>query len=163
MLKGDVQESYPSIKDKILHGAVSDGDNFLLVACKDYDRKIGVFSTVDSNFGVKIKANVEPGNFLVHDMMKEDNHLRILTQEGNHVFIETIDTALANEGRPEHSVLQVVEEKHYHAPSFSWPYLSYATKHNKVFIHNAFNQNHIQRYELPNHISIIADTFVTDF
>jgi hypothetical protein len=55
-----------------------------------------------------------------------------------------------------------VEEKHYHSPSFSWPYFSYATKNNKVFIYNAFNHRYIQRYELPSHVAVIADTFVTD-
>jgi hypothetical protein len=84
-----------------LHGAVSEKDNFYLVACKDYDRKIGVFSTQDPNFGSKIKSNVEPGNFCVHDLMVEDHLLKLLTQEGNHVFIETIDTRKANAGRPE--------------------------------------------------------------
>lgn len=133
-----------------------------MVACKDYDRKVGIFSTMRENFGAEINSNVEPGNFMVHDMMMQDHLLKVITQQGNHVFIETIDTNKANQGQQDYAVLQVVEEKHYHSPSFSWPYFSYATKNNKVFIYNAFNHRYVQRYELPNHVTVIADTFVTD-
>ena len=50
----------------------------------------------------------------------------------------------------------------YMAYSFNWPYFSYATKMNFVFILNAFNPNFIQRYQFPNHIVRIMKTFLTD-
>jgi hypothetical protein len=53
-------------------------------------------------------------------------------------------------------------EKHYHALGFNWPYFSYGTKDNYLFILNAFNPSFIQRYELPKIVSIISHTFLTD-
>ena len=40
-------------------------------------------------------------------------------------------------------------DKMYMAYAFNWPYFSYATKMNYVFILNSFNKDFIQRYELP--------------
>ena len=62
-----------------MHGAISENEHFYLVASRDYDRKVNVFSTLREKFGAEINSNVEPGNFLVHDLMKEDHLLRILT------------------------------------------------------------------------------------
>lgn len=50
----------------------------------------------------------------------------------------------------------------YMAYGFNWPYFSYATKFNYVFILNAFNSNFIQRYQLPKHTICCHQTFLTD-
>ena len=48
------------------------------------------------------------------------------------------------------------------AYGFNWPYFSYATMNNYVFILNAFNPNFIQRYELPKSVIRCSATFLTD-
>ena len=59
-------------------------------------------------------------------------------------------------------MIESVEEKHYHAYGFNWPYFSYAKKKNEIIILNAFNPYIIQRYELPENVMVINHTFVTD-
>lgn len=48
------------------------------------------------------------------------------------------------------------------AYAFNWPYFSYATKMNYVFILNSFNKDFIQRYELPPHTIRCSSGFLTD-
>ena len=48
------------------------------------------------------------------------------------------------------------------AYAFNWPYFSYATKLNYVFILNSFNKDFIQRYELPTQTIRCAQGFLTD-
>ena len=48
LLQGEVQSSYPSLMKKKLRQAISEQDNFYLMACKDYDRDISILSTEDN-------------------------------------------------------------------------------------------------------------------
>ena len=48
------------------------------------------------------------------------------------------------------------------AYAFNWPYFAYATKHNEIYILNAFNGNFIQRYLLPEETIKCVSAFLTD-
>lgn len=53
-------------------------------------------------------------------------------------------------------------EQHYSAFGFNWPYFSYATTDNFIFILNAFNPKFVQRYEMPLETSMVVSTFLAD-
>ena len=53
-------------------------------------------------------------------------------------------------------------DKMYMAYAFNWPYFSYSTKFNYIFILNSFNKDFIQRYELPPHTIRVSQGFLTD-
>ena len=73
-----------------------------------------------------------------------------------------MDIGKGYEDNPEDGVIRSLKEQHYHSMGFNWPYFSYGTKNNKVFIMNAFNPNLIQRYQLPPKVRKIVGTFLTD-
>ena len=162
LLNDHKQMSYPYIKDKFVKNVLGYNNNFYLVACKDYDRDIDILCTEDNKFNASIKRNIEPGNISVYDMIKDNNLLKTLIRIGEHLYIDTIDLTKCIGHKPKDAIVESIAQKHYHSLSFSWPYFSYATKNNRVFILNSFNQNFVQRYELPRFVSKVCSTFLTE-
>ena len=76
----------------------------------------------------------------------------ILMNQGDYLYLDTIDleSCLDDEKRAGAHVSTCID-KMYMAYAFNWPYFSYSTKFNYIFILNAFNNSFIQRYELPHH------------
>ena len=52
--------------------------------------------------------------------------------------------------------------KYYSAVGFNWPYFSYGIKKDFVLVFNAFNPSFVQSYEVPENVTVIVDTFLTD-
>lgn len=69
--------------------------------------------------------------------------MKTLILLGEHIYIDTIDIAKCFDGDPQAAHIDTVVEKYYHANGFNWPYFSYGTKDNFIFILNAFNPNFI--------------------
>jgi hypothetical protein len=57
--------------------------------------------------------------------------------------VDTIDLDMCFDDDPTKSVIDTCVDKFYYAYSLNWPYFSFATKHNNIFIFNAFNKNFI--------------------
>ena len=132
---------------------------------KEYDRDIDILCSNDIEFNASVKRPIEPGILNVYDSMIDCKvgHLKTLMKCGEVLYIDTIDIAKAYTVEdPEDAVIDTVVEQHYHSMGFNWPYFSYGTKNNKVFILNAFNPNLIQRFQLPKNVSKISATFLTD-
>ena len=136
-----------------MRAAVHDGDNFYLVTSKDYDRDIDVLSSNDEKFNISVKRSIEPGTLSVYDSIVDrngKNHLKILSRIGDVLYIDTMDVEKGYDSKnPEAGVVGSVKEEHYHSIGFNWPYFSYGTKNNKVFVMNAFNPGLVQRFQLP--------------
>ena len=66
----------------------------------------------------------------------------MLTMLGNRLYLDTIE--LDEVGTPDrnHAIETIVEQAD-HALGFNWPYFSYVTKLNEIFILNAFNKSFI--------------------
>jgi hypothetical protein len=92
----------------------------------------------------------------------EKGHMKVLSKLGDFIYVDTIDIDLCFNDDPTESVIDTCVDKFYFAYGFNWPYFSFGTKHNDIFIFNAFNRDFIQRYELPHHVSRITHTFLTD-
>ena len=152
LLKGRGQEYFAAIKDKFLRYVVSHNNQFYLVTSKDYDRDIDILSSSNRDFNASILRSIEPGILKVFDSIIDTNvespqgQLKTLVQLGDYLYIDTIDIAKCFDSDPLEAVIDSVVEKHYHAQGFNWPYFSYGTKDNYVFILNAFNPSFIQRY-----------------
>ena len=58
--------------------------------------------------------------------------------------------------------IECTVDKYYMAYGFNWPYFSYGTKLNVVVILNAFNPSYQMRFEMPECVQRIAQTFITD-
>ena len=93
---------------------------------------------------------------------KKANHLKVLSRIGDILYIDSLDVTKGHEENPEDGLFRTVVEQHYHSMGFNWPYFSYGTKNNKVFIMNAFNPNLILRFQLPPKVRKIVGTFLTD-
>lgn len=77
--------------------------------------------------------------------------------------MDTIDLSKSKDPMEKYSAhINTCTDKFYMAYGFNWPYFSYASKYNFVFILNAFNPNFVQRYELPKHVIRCDFTFLTD-
>jgi hypothetical protein len=125
-----------------VRAAVPDGDNYYLVTSKDYDRDIDVLSSKDEEFNISAKRSIEPGALSVYDSIvvkSEKNHLKLLSRIGDALYIDTLDIDKGYSENPEDGVVGSVKDEHYHSIGFNWPYFSYGTKNNKVFVMNAFN------------------------
>ena len=84
--------------------------------------------------------------------------------QGDYLYLDTIDLELCEDDEKRCSAhLSTCIDKAYMAYAFNWPYFSYATKFNYVFILNAFNPSFIQRYELPPEKTVrCSQAFLTD-
>lgn len=71
---------------------------------------------------------------------------------GSRLYIDTIEVDEYVPGgdttERNHCIGSVMEQAD-HAFGFNWPYFSYVTKENDIFILNAFNKQFIQRYKVP--------------
>lgn len=88
--------------------------------------------------------------------------MKLLTKLGDFIYVDTIDIDLCYNDDPTKSVIDTCVDKFYFAYGFNWPYFSFGNKYNDIFVYNAFNQNFIQRYKLPDYVSRITHTFLTD-
>ena len=132
---------------------------------KDYDRDIDVLSSKDEEFNISVKRSIEPGALSVYDSivdMCEKKHLKLLSRIGDALYIDTLDIDKGYTEDPEDGIVESVKDEHYHSMGFNWPYFSYGTKNNKVFVMNAFNPGLIQRFQLLPKVRKIAGTFLTD-
>ena len=92
-----------------------------------------------------------------------NGHMKILMNQGDYLYLDTIDIDLCFQDRTRKQAhIMSVIDKMYMGYGFNWPYFSYATKFNYVFILNAFNRNFVQRYELPPHCIRCTQTFLAD-
>ena len=84
--------------------------------------------------------------------------------QGDYLFMDTIQIWHSNAEKMDKNKahLSTCIDQVYFAYGFNWPYFSYASNSNYVFILNAFNPNFIQRYELPKKVVRCAKTFLTD-
>jgi hypothetical protein len=147
---------------------IDSGQGFYLVTSKDYDRDIDILSSNDRDFNASIVRSIEPGILQVFDSIIEPGEgekkglLKTMIKLGESIYCDTIDLDECYHEDSTQAVVESVEEKHYHAYGFNWPYFSYATKKNDIIILNAFNPYVIQRYELPENVAVINHTFLTD-
>ena len=67
--------------------------------------------------------------------------------QGDYLFLDTIDLNKSNDmSNPlakYDAHINTTSHKYYMAYGFNWPYFSYASKYNYIFILNAFNPNFI--------------------
>lgn len=144
MLKGEFQENFPQIKNKLLRHALSSGDKIYLIASNVYDTDVDILSTdpedVANDFKTSVATEVEPGHFQVYDTFTDGEVIKTLMRVGEHLHIDTISLTACLTPNPRDGILSQVVEHNYHSMSFSWPNFAYATKKNKVFIFTAFNQ-----------------------
>lgn len=69
--------------------------------------------------------------------------MKILSKLGDFIYVDTIDLSHSHDDDSEDEVIDTCVDKFYYAYGFNWPYFSFATKHNNIFIFNAFNKNFI--------------------
>ena len=50
LLKGVVQSSYPNLGERKLLHAISEEDNFFILACEEYDEDLHIIATEDITF-----------------------------------------------------------------------------------------------------------------
>jgi hypothetical protein len=74
----------------------------------------------------------------------EKCYLKTLMNQGDYLFLDTIDLNLSADPQKKYEAhISTCIDKYYMAYGFNWPYFSYATMNNFVFILNAFNPNFI--------------------
>jgi hypothetical protein len=66
-LNGTGQDNFPWIKDKFLRNVINHGDDFYLVASKDYDRDVDILHSKDKLFNASLKRSIEPNSIIVYD------------------------------------------------------------------------------------------------
>lgn len=173
ILKGVNQQNFTGLKDKQLRFVFNSGGNQYLFCSKDYDRDFDIKQTNDSNYQTSIPRYIEPGMFEVQDAClvnlndSKHGHLKSLIRVGDNIYMDTVDNNLGfpHEGRsfePKNSLISTCVDKFYFAYSFNWPYFSIASKDNFIYIFNAFNKDFIQRFKLPERVTIVCSTFLTD-
>lgn len=81
---------------------------------------------------------------------------------GSRLYIDTIKLDEGGEATERNHAIATVMEQADHAFGFNWPYFSYVTKDNHIYILNAFNKQFIQRYEVPDNVTFISHTFLSD-
>ena len=106
--------------------------------------------------------DVKDSYVVCHSEDSKDGNMVILSKTGENLYIDTISLELGYKDDPDAAVVDTCVDNNYFAYGFNWPYFSFATKENFVFIYNAFNPNFIQRYELPSNVQRINKTFLTD-
>lgn len=61
------------MKEKFVRNVIKDGENFMLVTSKDYDRDIDILCTADKEFNASIIRSIEPKGIKVFDsLLKRD-------------------------------------------------------------------------------------------
>ena len=66
------------------------GDEFFLLATKDYDRDIDILRTQDNDSYAWFNRNIEPNILKVFDAYIEDDQLKMLTMLDNAVYFDSI-------------------------------------------------------------------------
>ena len=132
-----------------MRASLSTDDGFYIVTSKDYDRDIDILSSNDEDFNASITRSIEPGIFKVldtklippkkNDTDNDKGYIKILSKLGDKIYFDTIDISKSYEDDPEEGHISACSERYYMAYSFNWPYFSYASKQNFIFILNAFN------------------------
>jgi hypothetical protein len=93
--------------------------------------------------------SIEPGLLTIQDSMiipdenSKEGHMKVLSKLGDFVYVDTIDIDKCYADDPTKSVIDTCVDKFYYAFGFNWPYFSFGTKHNNIFIYNSFNQDFI--------------------
>ena len=77
----------------------------------------------------------------------------------NVLYLDSISKEQSYENNALHTTLT---HQGYHARSFNWPYYSFATMEQQILILNAFNIQFVQKYQLPENVSKVERTFLTD-
>ena len=96
------------------------------------------------------------------DDPEDKGKLKILSKLGDYLYYDTIDINQSYGDDPDLGHVDSCIDKFYMAYSFNWPYFSFTSRHNYIFILNSFNPNFVQRYQLPEHIAIVQRSFLTD-
>ena len=87
--------------------------------------------------------------------------MKTIVKIGEVLYVDVIDIAKGfREDENEH--ISCSQDKYYMGYGFNWPYFSYGTKLNVVVVLNAFNPSFQQRYEMPENVNAIVQTFLTD-
>ena len=153
----------------MLRGILNHNSSFIFVTSNEYDRDIDILNSNDFKFNASIVRMVEPGMIQVFDIQIcqndkgfEQGLIKILINQDSYLFLDTIDISLCTEKTRKQAHINTNVYQMYRAYGFNWPYFSYISKFNFVFIMNAFNSKFIQRYELPKNIRQIYRTFLTD-
>ena len=68
--------------------------------------------------------------------------MKVLIDVGDHLYLEQIDMAKCY-GNPKDAHIQSNRDMFYTAYGFNWPYFSYASKFNFIYIMNSFNPSFI--------------------
>lgn len=170
ILKGKSQDFFPQIGDKTIRHCINHNNEFYFVNSQEYDRDCDIQNSANIKFNASIVRSLEPGQIKVFDTEiqhgipgSKKGHMRIIMNQGDYLFLDTIniDDCMDDKQRGNAHINTCID-KMYMAYGFNWPYFSYATKFNYVFILNAFNANFIQRYQLPKHIVCCTQTFLSD-
>lgn len=162
ILKGNMQSNFPWVKSKFVRASINVNDGFYLLLTKDYDRDIDILHTENQEYDASLIRAIEPGIFKVFDTLVNGGGLiKTLSRLGNKLYLDSIELDELVISKRNHALDSIVEHAD-HALGFNWPYFSFVTKDNFVYILNAFNKSFIQRYELPSHITIVSHTFLSD-
>jgi hypothetical protein len=94
-------------------------------------------------------------------LVNKKNQIKSLTLLDSKIYLDTIELDNGSTTDRNHAISTITEEAD-HGFGFNWPYFSFVTKDNFIFILNAFNKSFIQRYEMPSHIKYISHTFLSD-
>lgn len=148
LLKGMGQQNLPGIKGKVLRSILCKDSEFYLVTSKDYDRDIDILHTQSQEFNASIVRAIEPGLLEICDIMMDeddesDGNMIIMSKTGDTMFVDTIQIDKCFQDDPDNAVVDTCIDCFYFAYGFNWPYFSFATKQNFIFIYNAFNEKFI--------------------
>lgn len=143
ILKGNQQSNFPWVKDKFVRESINVNNGYYLMLTKDYDRDIDILHTENHQYEASLKRSIEPGIFRVFDtLVNKRNEIKTLTRLGNRIYLDTIELDDGIITERNHAVDTIVEAAD-HAAGFNWPYYSFVTKDNFIFILNAFNKSFI--------------------
>jgi hypothetical protein len=170
ILKGRNQDFFHHIGEKTIRKCIGHDNIFYFINSNEhYDRDIVIQSSENKYFKAKINRSLEPDQIVVFDTQiyhkdEESCVLKILMYQGDYLFLDTIQIWHSNfEKMDKHKAhLSTCIDMVYFAYGFNWPYFSYASNSNYIFILSAFNPNFIQRYELPENVVRCSKTFLTD-
>jgi len=93
---------------------MQDGEHFILVTSKDYDRDIDILSTDDHEFNVSIDRGIEPGGINVYDSILIDKEgsfkqMQTLMLVGSTLYLDDCDLS-RNYDDPQDGHLNSIQE-----------------------------------------------------
>ena len=149
-----------------MRATVNIGKGYYLFLTKNYDRDIDILHTLNNEFEASMDRSIEPGIFKVLDQFANSKgQIKALSMLGSRLYIDTVEVdeyVPGGDTTERNHCIDSVMEQTDHAFGFNWPYFSYVTKENDIFILNSFNKQFIQRYKVSENVTYISHTFLSD-